>query len=151
LKRLKIILLFFFVLLFLYNCKKEEDTDDWSNCHTCTVESWKGVFSGKTEHFDAQSGITASDLNITIEFEETATDYLSAYIIVPNYYSATISGDLANTYSVSFAGTSSSISATLYTKDNVLRLNGNSKKFHYKVDSLVIDEVINFEIYKEVE
>jgi len=152
LKKHLLFLLLSFGLLFFVSCTKENEEDDgWSNCQSCTIESWKGEFSGKAEHFDAQTDITTNNLNLTIEFEETATDYLTAYILIQNYYSATLSGDLATTYSVSFAGSNSSISATLYTKDNQLRLSGNSKKFHYKVDNLVIEEVINFELYKDIE
>lgn len=129
-------------------CDKKEETDAWSTCYSCTIDSWTGDFSGTTNYFDAQSNSTVEGLEISIEFEETGTDYLTAYVVVPNYYSASISGELSSTYSISFSGTSSSITATIYSKDNEIRINGNSKRYHFKVDSVVIDEVINFEAYK---
>ena len=144
--------IFFVVLLFLFSgwaCKdKEEDKNTWVSCYTCTIDSWTGIFEGTTSYFDASTMNDVEDLDITIEFEETASDYLTAYINVPNYFSTAISGEWNSPYSISFAGSNSSLVATLHEKDGDLRLAGNAKKFHFKVDSLIVDEVINFEVYK---
>lgn len=130
-------------------CKeKEGDKNGWTVCNSCTIESWKGTFSGASSYFDAATLSTAENIEITIDFEETATDYLTAYVAVPNYFNATISGELSSSYSISFAGSTSSLNATMQTKEEALKLSGTVKKFHMKIDSLVIDEVVSFEATK---
>jgi hypothetical protein len=59
-----------------------------------------------------------------------------------------VSGDFSNPYIISFAGSGSSVTATMYVKDGELKLSGSSKKFHYKVDSLIIDQIVTFETFK---
>ena len=127
---------------------KDKDENSWATCYDCTLDSWTGIFEGNATYFDASTLVEVDGLDITIEFEETATNYLTAYVSVPNYYSSTISGAWTSPYSISFAGSGSSIVATLYNQGGEFMLNGNAKKFHYKVDSLIIDEVVSFEAYK---
>jgi hypothetical protein len=88
------------------------------------------------------------DLEATITINETGTNYLTASILVPGYYSATLSGDLTTPYSVSFAGSNASFTATLLKKDGSLKLNGNSKKFQIKVGNVIVEEVVNFDVQK---
>jgi hypothetical protein len=144
--------LFAVVSFFLCPACSDEDKEDsnWGTCYDCTLDSWIGAFSGTATHFNASTLVEVDGLDITIEFEETATDYLTAYVSVPNYFSATISGAWTSPYSISFAGSGSSIFATIYKQGEDLMLNGNAKKFHYKVDSLIIDEVVNFDVYKTI-
>ncbi len=127
---------------------KDKEGNNWATCYDCSLDSWKGIFEGTATYFDASTLVEVDGLDITIEFEETANNYLTAYVSVPNYYSSTISGAWTSPYSISFAGSGSSIAATLYKQGEDLMLNGNAKKFHYKVDSLIIDEVVSFEAYK---
>ena len=153
---MKISYTIFFVVLLLvmgsWACKdKEEDKNNWISCYSCSIDSWTGIFEGTTSYFDADTVNVVEDLDITIEFEETASDYLTAYINVPNYFSTAISGEWNSPYSISFAGSNSSLVATLHEKDGDLRLAGNAKKFHFKVDSLIVDEVISFEVYKRTQ
>lgn len=127
---------------------KENDDGGWSVCSDCTIDSWIGTFEGTATFFDGSNLSTEDGLEMTIRFEETGADYLTAYIITPNYYSTTLSGELNTGYSVSFAGSGASLSATLYKKEGMLKITGTSKKFHYKIDNLVIDESITFESIK---
>ncbi len=131
-------------------CKKEKATTaDWQNCYSCTAGDWIGWYTGTADYYNALTNTTHSGLTVSVRVEETATDYMSVYITVPNCYSASISGDFVSPYILSLGGTSSSIDAIMYKKDNQFRLTGNSKKFHHKVDSLVIEEVLNFETLKD--
>ena len=58
-------------------------------------------------------------------------------------------GDFASPDIISFAGSSSSLSVTMYIKDGELILTGNTKKFHYKQDTLVVDQIVTFETIKK--
>lgn len=139
------------ILIFFISCSKEneEDDDGWNSCYSCTVDSWTGEFSGTCSYSDLNNNTNAQNLPVTITIEETAQDYLFVSINVVNYYSTSVSGELVVSDIVSFAGSGSSFTSSMYIKENELKLSGNSKKFHYKNDTiLVIDEVINFEILK---
>lgn len=141
--------LLFVLVLVLPSCEnKTDENDGWVFCYDCDVGSWEGSYSGTAEYFES-NGLTSEDgLEVNITFQETGTNYLTVSLHVPNYYSTTVSGELNSPYSISFAGSGSSITASLYTKENELRITGNSKKFHYKVDSLIVDEVVSFEALK---
>jgi hypothetical protein len=130
---------------------KEESGENWHTCSECNLDTWIGSFSGKATYFDAVMMNEITDLEITVEFMETGEDYLMTKVTVPNYYSATVSGEMTSTYSVSFAGSGTSLLGTLYSRydrDSEYRFTGNSKKFHYKGNELVVDEVVSFEVYK---
>ena len=146
----KIYYLFLFSLLLVACQKKESDENKWDACYSCTVDSWVGEYSGTCEYFNANTNLTVKDISFTLTIEQTATEYLTAYIVVPNYYSTSISGDFNTPNYISFGASSSSLDATMYTSGTQFRLTGNSKKFHYKTDSLIIDEVINFESLKNL-
>ena len=143
------LLIFIFIVAFT-DCKKDENSgDNWENCYSCTADNWVGWYSGTANYFNAINNTTVSGLSVSVRVEETATDYLTVYLTVPVYYSATVSGSFSSPYVLSFGGSSTSIAALMYIKDNQFRLTGNSKKYHYKVDSLIIEQVINFETYKD--
>ncbi len=140
----------FFLLLTACN-EKEEAGDNWISCSGCSLDSWVGTYSGKADYFDAALMKEIAGLDISVVFEETATNYLTAYITVPGHYSASVSGEWNSPYSISFAGSSTSLDGTLYMRDmggGELRFSGNSKRFHFKVDSLVVDELVTFDVYK---
>jgi len=144
----------FLTLILLFSTiscnKSDDDNDGWSSCLNCNLNSWVGTFSGTASYYNAENNTTKEGLGVTIEIMETGTDYLTISINIPNYYSSTISGELTSGYAISFAGSSSSVTGTLYKKDAQLKLTGNAKRFHYKVDSLVIERVVSFETLKAV-
>jgi hypothetical protein len=141
--------LFLSFLFVLVSCSKEEDENtDWQSCQDCAIGSWRGVYRGPANFYDAIQMNSFDDLEATITINETGENYLTASILVPGYYSATLSGDLTSTYSVSFAGSNASFSATLLKKDGLLKLNGNSKKFQIKVGNVIVEEVVNFDVQK---
>ena len=139
-------------ILFMSGCGDKEDSgDSWHTCSECTLASWIGNFSGKATYYDAIVANEEKDLDINVTFQETGTDYLTVSINVPNYFSATISGELTSSYSISFAGSGTSVFGTLYARNgegNEFRFSGNAKKFHFKGDELVVDEVVTFDVYK---
>jgi len=96
--------------------KNKKDDSGWKNCLECTTESWIGEYSGKCEYNNYNNNTVVSDADVTINIEETATDYLTIYVQVPSLYSTTVSGDLSSSYIVSFAGSGSSVTATMYIK-----------------------------------
>ncbi|MBL7105830.1 MAG: hypothetical protein ISS18_16015 [Bacteroidales bacterium] len=136
------------IVLPLSGCKKEDSNDDWNCCYECNVGSWAGVFTGSCDVFNANNNSTVENQPVTIEIEETGENYLMVKVSVPGYYSSTVFGSLIDSYYVSFAGTSSSFSGTLYTKKNQLRLTGNAKSYHIESDSVVIEKVVNYETLK---
>lgn len=144
------VLFYLLSLSFIFiGCEKDkEDNSGWENCLECTTESWVGEYSGKGDYNNFNNNTEMKDADVFINIEETANDYLTIYIQVPSLYTATVSGDLSSSYIVSFAGSNSSVTAIMFIKDSELKLTGNSKKFHYKVDSLIIDQVITFETIK---
>ncbi|MEZ5197168.1 MAG: hypothetical protein R2764_12405 [Bacteroidales bacterium] len=146
--------LFFIISIsffFASSCDKEEEPDPsegWGNCYDCTATSWVGNYSGSCDYYDVGLNEYTHDLPATINIEETAPDYLNVFINVPNYYSATISGQLQSPYLLSIASSTASFSASMYVKEKDYRLSGNSKKFVMVSDSVVITESITFEILK---
>lgn len=147
---LKKYLLLIFIFLITSCQNNDTETSPWKACFTCTTESWVGDYSGTCEYFDAATNSTTTNLPFNLTIEQTATDYLTAYIQVSNYYSTSISGEFTNPNYISFGGSSSSLSANMYLQGDLFRLTGSSKKYHFKTDSIVIDQVINFESLKQV-
>jgi hypothetical protein len=136
------------IIIFL-GCKKEEEAKDgWKNCLDCSAASWVGEFNGTGDYFDYETNSTKNDIPVSIKIEETAPEYLTIYFVAPNYLSTNISGSLVSNYIISFAGSGSSITATLNIKDQELKLDGNTRKFHYDSDSLVLDKLVSFEVTK---
>jgi hypothetical protein len=140
------------LFLVLAACGEKDDTGEkWRTCSDCTLDSWVGSFSGKATYFDAVLVNEVPDLDATVVFQKTGDIYLTAYVTIPEYFSATMSGGWTSPYSISFAGSGTSVSGTMYTRydrDSEFRFSGNSKKFHYKGNELVVDEVVTFEVYK---
>jgi len=144
----KIVTCLLFLLLFA-KCSKDDNNDDkWKYCTSCTLDSWIGEFTGTGNYNNLNNNNSASNVPVTITIEETAPDYLTVNFQSPDYMSLNVSGDPESAYIISFAGSNTSVTSTLYTKDGVLRMNGNAKKFHIKTDTLVTDEIINFEAFK---
>lgn len=137
------------ILLFLTACSKEEKQENWSNCYNCNLDSWTGSWTGKASVFNAQNNSTTEGLDVNVGIAETGTNYLTFSLIIPNQYSSTISGELLAAYSVSFAGSNNSITATIFEKEGEYKLTGTAKKFHYKVDELVIETVVTFEVTRD--
>ncbi len=136
-------------MIILSSCSKEnKDEDTWSNCYDCNLQSWTGNYSGSASFYNAENNDTKEGLGVTVQVTETGTNYLSISLNIPNYYSSTVSGELLSGYSVSFAGSNNSFNGTLYQKDGQLKISGNAKKFHYKVNELVIERVVTFEVIK---
>ncbi len=129
--------------------KKDENSDGWKYCTECTIESWVGEYTGIGDYNNYNKNATTQDVDVSITIEQTATDYITVYFQAPSYYTTTVSGDLASPDIISFAGSSSSLSATMYIKDGELKLTGNTKKFHYKQDTLIVDQVVTFETIKK--
>ncbi len=144
------VLFYLLSLSFIFiGCEKDkEDNSGWENCLECTTKSWVGEYSGKGDYSNFNNNTEMKDADVFINIEETANDYLTIYLHVPSLYTATVSGDLSSSYIVSFAGSSSSVTATMFIKDGELKLTGSARKFHYKVDSLIIDQVVTFETFK---
>ena len=137
------------ILAFSPSCSDKEDPDDgWEFCTGCTAESWAGVFEGDATFHDSFGISSGEGLAATLSIEETGTDYLSTTIVVPNYFSTAVSGKLNSAYSISFAGSNSSITATIYSKNNALKIIGNAKKFHTNASGTIVDEVVSFEVIK---
>ncbi len=138
--------------LFMAGCGDKDKTgDNWKTCSDCTLESWVGSFSGEGIYYDAALGDEAPGLEVTVVFQATGTNYLTASINVPNYFSTTVSGEMVSPYSISFAGSSSSITGTMYKKysrDGEYKFSGSAKKFHFKGDDLIVDEVVTFDVNK---
>jgi len=141
-----ILLIFTFALI--NSCsEKAEKVDEWSDYSSCDIEDWIGIYNGKASHYHNTTNETTENLDIEIEVEQTATNYLCVYLRIENLYTTTLCGDFADPYSISFASSSSSISATMYLKDYQLKLSGNSKKFVQNNDTTVYKETINFEVF----
>jgi|GEM_PF-1989424 hypothetical protein len=151
--RLRIRLLTLLGLIVVFaDCNKDKNNEDqWNFCSQCTVGSWTGEFSGTGNYNNLINHETAQSIpvSVVIEGAEFDPDYLTVYFQSPDYMSLTVSGNFQTAYNISFAGSGTSVTATLYTNGSNLRMSGNAKKFHYKVDSLVTDEIINFEAFKD--
>ena len=134
------------ILVILWGCSKDESGDNWNNCYDCEIDSWIGSWSGKASVYQAQSNVTTDGFDINIQISETGNNYLTVYMNIPNQYSSTISGGISTGYAISFAGSNNSLTATLFQKKGKLKLSGTAKKFHYKVNELVIETVITFDV-----
>jgi hypothetical protein len=149
--KLQILISVLLIILVFIRCKEDEQASDgWNNCLDCTVTEWVGMYEGTGNYFDYSSNSTTNEIPVSVEIEETALDYLTVYFHSPNYVSVTISGSLVSNYIISFAGSGSSVTASLNVKDKNYKLSGNAKRFHYDSDSLVMDEMVNFEVIKNL-
>ncbi|MEZ5083869.1 MAG: hypothetical protein R2750_10535 [Bacteroidales bacterium] len=150
LKTIKVSIFCLGIVLFFTTCKKTDPDDGWESCLDCNITSWIGTYTGTAEYKDFVAGNTTTGLPITIVVSEVGDNYLQVYIHIPNYYSATLSGNFVGTYSISFAGSSYSFSGTMQVKDNTLRLIGDSKYYVEKVNELVIEEAVLYETLKQI-
>ena len=142
-----LILLIVFVFM---SCKKDDPNDGWESCLECNINSWIGIYSGTAEFKDLSAGNTKAGLPVTISVTEIAENYLRVQVQVPNYYASTLSGNYVGSYSISMAGSNYSFSGNLQTKDNSLRLIGESKYFVIKENEIITEEIVVFEALKQL-
>ena len=138
------------LIILFTTCKKDDPDDGWEACLDCDITSWIGTFKGTAEFKDYVSGSTTSGLSITITITEISDNYLSVQINIPNYYSATLSGNYVGTYSISLASSNYSFSGNMQKKDNSLRLIGESKYFIIKVNEIITKKIAVFEAEKQI-
>lgn len=134
----------------IIGCGDDEEDEPWDKCYECTADSWIGEFNGTCDYFNYHLNVTREDRSIKVEIAETATNYFEVKIISPENFNATIYGDFVTSQIISFSSSNSSVSATMYVNGQDLKLIGNSKKFHWESDTLLVyDEVVNFEVFKD--
>lgn len=142
----KSILLLTTIILVLFACSKKEESDKWSNCNDCKIDSWVGSWQGNASIYDAVGNETTDGYDVTVVITETGTNYITVSLNIPNQYGTTTSGELLTGYSVSFAGSNNSFTATLLENSGKLKLSGTAKKFYYKANELVIETVVTFDV-----
>ncbi|GAB4322274.1 MAG: hypothetical protein Kow00127_14900 [Bacteroidales bacterium] len=145
---LKRTLILCLMVLIHFACQKDSDENDWKNCTGCSTGNWLGAWSGPAEHFDAHTSETTSGLTAQLEINETGTDYLTLSFQIPGVFSTTLSGEVHPGDNISLASTSASVLGTLYVNGAQYKIEGTAKKFHYKVDSLIIDQVVTFQAFR---
>lgn len=146
LNKITILLFISLGLVILSACKKDESNESWNSCYSCSIDSWTGSWKGTASVFNAQTNNTTDGFDVNVEISETGTNYLTISITIPNQYSSTLSGELLTGYSISFASSNNSFDGTLFRKDGEFKISGNAKKFYYKVNELVIETVVTFDI-----
>jgi hypothetical protein len=140
-------------MMILVSCsgKDDQETDGWDTCFDCTTQSWIGIFQGSGTNYNAVNNTTVKDLSVTISISETSPDYLLVTINLPDYYHSTVSGEVMESHYITFSGSNNSISATMYKSDHRLKISGNAKRFHVKVNEIVIEQVVNFDAIKVIQ
>jgi len=142
-------LVVFSMLIFdIEGCKKDVDEEDWRACYNCSFSAWIGSFEGTASYYNGASNSNTDNLQVTVDVMETGENYLTISVQVPNNYYATNSGELTGGYYVNMAGSGNSLSASLYKKDNQIKISGSAKIYHYKVDEIIIDKVVSFDAVK---
>jgi hypothetical protein len=137
------------LIVVLSFCSKGDVADDgWKDCFECTTEAWIGEFTVANNYSNYTYHSNTNGITISIVIEEIAPKYLLVYFEAPNYFSATISRCLASNFIISYAESGLSITTALDIGGQDLRLYGTTNKFRNVADSAVIDELINFEVYK---
>ncbi|MBN3035266.1 MAG: hypothetical protein JW861_06745 [Bacteroidales bacterium] len=131
-------------VIMIASCSKDKE-EETTNCYDCTISSWLGTFMGTADVYNSVSNETLTGRSITVRFEQAGEDYLTVYVAVPNLFNENMSGSFYLPYSVSFAGTLKSFSATLKKRGDQLLLSGNAKNYHGKGDDPEIDKVVTFE------
>lgn len=146
-KLYKIITLLIVVLL-MSNCKKEED--NWTACIDCEFDSWVGTYEGNGVYYRDSDSSSVIDVPTIITVEAYSEKDLKVVIDGDDLYSLSkILYKPNNDYFIEVAGSSSSISLTLYKKDNSYKLSGTAKNYHYNSDTvLVIDQSFSYETFK---
>ncbi|MFK5856934.1 MAG: hypothetical protein QM503_12455 [Bacteroidota bacterium] len=147
-KKVNKILLLLVVVLLFSNCKKEEES--WGPCIDCDLSEWAGSFEGTGVYYQESDSSSVLDVPTEITIENTSDTRLKVIVDAGLYFSSTTFIYKTNDdYFIELAGSNSSISLTLYQKNNNYKLSGTSKRYHYNVDTvLVIDQSLSFETFK---
>jgi len=138
-----------FVAIIIVSCSKDDTDDGWSYCPDCDTESWVGTYTGGCSVYDGLNNLTFEEQIATIVISSNGNDVLSMQISVPVHFSMYATGSLQNSYSISLSGTEKSFLATMYKKENQLRLTGSAKTYHYKGGELELIKSVNFETLKQ--
>ena len=141
------LIVFFSVVLFSTSgCKPEKE--NWQWCNDCTSENIIGNYTGTATHYKYQ--------NDTLEYIETKDqeaylkisqegNQLKVQVGVVNLFGVNISGLYNNTYYLTFTGSRTDFSATIYKNEGKIKLVGSAKKLH---SSGYTEELLDFEVFK---
>lgn len=135
--------------LLLLSCKKDEA--GWQRCDSCSNELILGEYSGTATHYRYTDSVNfvktvSNEVYLTIKEEGSALRLQTGVI---NLFSADLSGIYNNTYYLSFAGSNQQLNATIWVKDEQIRITGTVKKTALVNNQTVLRELFDFETIKQ--
>ncbi len=138
------------VLALLFaGCRKTGN--DWTFCNGCDRTVWLGTFSGSGNYYNAYDGNMPRNVPVTLLIDSLSGQTLKITVVSNPDFSWAFAGQKKdNTYYLTLAGSSQSLSLNLYQKSGAYKFTGTAKKFHRpKPDSVVLDASVSFEVLKE--
>lgn len=147
-KKLIVAIMVLFVVFF-QNCKKDNST--YSFCTGCPIEAWAGDYSGTGTYFTTNTGETIPDVEVDLIIENPGGNNLKINITSPKHVSFQFFGAKDNDeHYFTIAGSTQSLNLTLYQKGNEYKINGTAKTYISAKDSIVVDKVLTFRVFKKL-
>ncbi len=148
----KIFLLLAVIAVIFASCHKE--TEQWSYCTDCDIESWIGNFKGNGQYYDTiHYGSEIKDVEIDLNIENIYNQTLKITVSSPHEFSWEFTGQKSdNDYYLNIAGTLQSISLNLYKNDKGdFKFSGVAKKYKYNTTDSTYHTIASatFEVFKE--
>jgi len=138
------------IILTLMQCKKEKQ-NDYSYCTGCPIEAWAGDYSGTGTYFTTNTGETIPDVEVDLSIEHPGGNNLKINIRSPKLVSFQFFGTKNNDeHYFTIAGNTQSLDLTLYQKGNEYKINGTTKTYISIKDSVVVNKVLTFRVFKKL-
>ncbi len=135
-----------FILAFgTISCK--EETVDWAWCTDCQVTDVLGEYEGSGNHLrftDSIHFIQKNNVDVTLKLSESGSSVLASTNVV-NVFSSSISGVYDDDYYLQFSGNKQTFNATIWRKENQIKLVGTIKKTDSEGETL---ELLDFEVFR---
>lgn len=144
--RSKLYSLVFLLIISSVSCKKE--TVDWAWCIDCQLTEVLGEYTGTGNYIrftDSIHFIQNSDLDVTLKLIESGSS-LQTFTNVVNVFSSSISGVYDDGYYLQFAGNKQTFNATIWRKENQIKLVGTIKKMDSEGETV---ELLDFEVFRQ--
>jgi hypothetical protein len=145
----RVIILFINILLVsLLGCKKDSN-HNWIYCQECSAENWIGSYDGRGDYFNGSENKQYLQVETQMDIIQLNGNALQMNIVVSDFYQVsfyTTKDD--NEYYINVPGSNKSLYLVLAQSGSQSRITGTAKSYHYKVDSLIVDHSISFELLK---
>ncbi|PKP52965.1 MAG: hypothetical protein CVT92_06270 [Bacteroidetes bacterium HGW-Bacteroidetes-1] len=145
--QIKLLALFFLgtLLVAITSCNKEKESWEW--CNECQSDFISGSYEGiasHTRYVDSSNFIETKNKDAYVNIMDNGST-MTVQSGVINLFALTVSGQFQQTYYIEMGNNSMRFSATIWRKDNEVKLVGSAQKFNSNVE---LTEILEFEVFK---